>query len=116
MEYGTLMHSVMQHIDYRRDVSYSGIKNQLEEMVEAEFLLPEHMKAIRIKNVQAFFQSFLGQRLRKSLRAWRELSFSRMLPAHRFYKEVQGEEDLFVQGVIDLLFEEADGSLVLVDY
>ncbi len=116
MEYGTLMHSVMQHIDYRRDVSYSSIKNQLEEMVEAELLLPEHMKAIRIKNVQSFFQSTLGQRLRKSLRAWRELSFSRMLPAHRFYKEVQGEEEIFVQGVIDLLFEEADGSLVLVDY
>ncbi|MBQ7479057.1 MAG: helicase-exonuclease AddAB subunit AddA [Selenomonadaceae bacterium] len=116
MEYGTFMHSVMQHIDYRRDVSYSGIRNQLEEMLDAELLLPEHMEAIRIKNVQSFFQSSLGQRLRKSLRAWRELSFSRMLPAHRFYEEVQGEEELFVQGVIDLLFEEADGSLVLVDY
>ena len=37
--------------------------------------------------------------------------------AKRFYPEVEDEaEQVFTQGVIDLLFEEADGSLVLVDY
>ena len=116
MEYGTLMHSVMQHIDYMGDLSYSGIQAQLETMKAEEILLPEQLRRIRIRNVQAFFQSFLGQRMRQAERVWRELPFSRMLPAHAFYAGVEDRETLFVQGIIDLLFEEADGGLVLVDY
>ncbi len=115
-EYGTLMHSVMQHIDYRGDVSYRGIQAQMKNMVEKEILLPDHLKLVRVKNIQAFFQSSLGKRLRHAKNVWRELPFSRMLPADKFY-EVEGQgEDLFIQGIIDLLFEDAEGRLVLVDY
>lgn len=44
------------------------------------------------------------------------MAFSRMLQAKRFYPEVSNEkEQIFIQGIIDLLFDEADG-MVLVDY
>ena len=40
-----------------------------------------------------------------------------MLQAKRFYPEVQDEtEQIFIQGIIDVLFEEEDGGLVLLDY
>ena len=40
-----------------------------------------------------------------------------MLPAGRYYAEVRDEEaEIFNQGVIDVLFQEADGRVVLLDY
>ena len=113
-EYGTLMHSVMQHIDYQRDLSYQGIKGQLAEMVDKEIILPEHLSAVYIKRVQNFFASELGRRMVKADRVWRELPFSRLLKAKRFYEDA-GEAEIFLQGVIDVLFAEDDG-LVLLDY
>lgn len=116
VEYGTLMHSVMQHIDPRGDVSQRGIEAQVREMVEREILLPEHQKILRMKTIRAFFTSSVGKRLRKAKEVWRELPFSRMLPAGDFYEGAEPGEEIFIQGIIDLLFEEEDRSLVLVDY
>ena len=49
---------------------------------------------------------------------WRELPFSRLMKAkERLYPDIADESaSIFSQGVIDLLFREKDGSLILVDY
>ena len=114
-EYGTLLHTVMQHVDARGDLSYEGIKKQLEQLAKKEIFPQEQMPIIHIKTVQGFFLSKLGERLRNAKNVWRELPFSCMIPAQQFYAQAKDEE-LFVQGIIDLLFEEKDGSLILVDY
>ena len=115
-EYGTLMHSVMQHIDYRGDISESGLALQVEDMVRRELLLPEQIESIDIKGVAAFFAGELGKRLISSPQARRELPFSLALPAERFYDDLADSgEKIFIQGIIDLLFDDPVG-LVLVDY
>ena len=116
-ERGTIMHTAMQHLDLQGDRSFAGIQRQLESMELRGILQPGQKDAVYIKGIQGFIQSEIGERLRKAVNVWRELPFSRMLPAKRFYPQVKsGAERVFTQGVIDLLFEEADGSLVLVDY
>ncbi len=116
-EYGTIMHNVMEHLDLQRTADYGEIKGQLASMVEREILLPEQRDVVYIKAVETFCHSTLGQRMKNACRIWRELPFSRMLPARRFYPSVEDEqEQIFSQGIIDVLFEEADGDLVLLDY
>ena len=116
-ERGSIMHMAMQHLDLHGDRSFAGIRKQLENMERCGILQPGQKEAVYIKGIQGFAQSEIGERLRRAVRVWRELPFSRMLPAKRFYPEVKSEEErVFTQGVIDLLFEEEDGSLVLVDY
>lgn len=116
-ERGTIMHTAMQHLDLQGDRSFAGIQQQLERMELRGILQPGQKDVVYIKGIQGFVQSEIGERLRKAVNVWRELPFSRMLPAKRFYPQVESEEErVFTQGVIDLLFEEADGSLVLVDY
>ncbi|SFT46949.1 DNA helicase/exodeoxyribonuclease V, subunit A [Selenomonas sp. GACV-9] len=116
-EKGTIMHTVMQHIDIHGDMSFAGIRQQLVGMEQAGILLPGQKDVVYLKGIRDFVQSAVGQRLRKAKDIWRELPFSRMLPAKRFYSDVQSpDEKVFTQGVIDLLFEEDDGSLVLIDY
>ena len=115
-EYGTLMHAVLQHIDLAGDTGREGLEKQLAKMVEQELLLPEQAKAVRLDAVASFLQSPLGTRMKKARRLWRELPFSRRLEAHRFYPEAESEARIFVQGVIDVLFEDEAGALVLLDY
>ena len=115
-EYGTLMHAVLQHIDLAGDTGREGLEKQLANMVEKELLLPEQAKVVRLDAVASFLQSPLGTRMKKARRLWRELPFSRRLEAHRFYPEAEPEARIFVQGVIDVLFEDEAGALVLLDY
>ncbi len=117
-EYGTLMHTVMQHLDLQGDTSYRGLQGQLQSMVSREIILPEDVPAIYIKSLQAFCDSPLGEGVRQASRVWRELPFSRLLPARDFYRKLPEDStaQCFVQGVIDLLYETAAGELVLVDY
>lgn len=115
-ERGTLMHSIMQHIDLQGDLQTEGIKVQLANMVKQEMILPEHADQVDISGVVAFFQSSLGERLCRSRKVRRELPFSLILPAERFDADLTGSgEGVFIQGVIDALFDEDDG-LVLLDY
>ena len=40
-ERGTILHSVMQHLDLRGDLTFHGVKNQLARMEAQGILLPE---------------------------------------------------------------------------
>lgn len=115
-EYGTLMHAVLQHIDLAGDANRQGLEAQLAAMVEKELFLPEQAKAVRLDAVASFLRSPLGARMKKARRLWRELPFSRRLEARRFYPEAEPEARIFVQGVIDVLFEDENGAFVLLDY
>ena len=64
-----------------------------------------------------FVSSAIGCRLRAAKRVYRELPFGRLLPAKKYYKEAQDEADrIFLQGIIDVLFEEENGDYILLDY
>jgi len=114
-EYGTLMHSVMQHLDLAGPVDTAGIKQQVDKMVANELMTSEQASYIKISSITSFLASELGQRLINAVGLWRELPFSRELAASAYYEDVEGEY-IFSQGVIDVLFKEADGKYVLLDY
>ena len=115
-EYGTLMHTVLQHIDLAGDLSEKGIEAQLETMAQKEILLPEQIKSVDSRAIEGFFAQSLGAEMKKASRLWRELPFSRMVEARRFYPGAEPEARIFLQGIIDVLFERADGKLTLLDY
>lgn len=115
-EYGSLMHSVLQYVDLMGDLTPAGIQEQIQAMVTSERLTAEEAKAVDASAVAAFYMSPVGKRLKKAVRIWRELPFSRLLPVKRFYEGAEEGETMLIQGVIDLLFEEENGNLVLVDY
>lgn len=115
-EYGSLMHSVLQYIDITGELTPAGIREQVAGLVERELLTKDEAAHVDTNAVTSFYASPIGRRLRHAAHIWRELPFSRLLPAKRFYATAGEGETLLIQGVIDLLFEEPDGTLVLVDY
>ena len=99
------------------ELTEEGIRGQLTELAEQEIITADQVAMVRAGSIAAFFASPLGRRMTGAEKLWRELPFCRMLPAGRYYAEVRDEEaEIFNQGVIDVLFQEADGRVVLLDY
>lgn len=116
--YGTLMHRVLERLT---DLSALG-KDEIEKAVDAlaasGVLTEEERAAVNISSIEAFFNSSIGQRVRNAKMVYREQPFSMLVDASLFgYEKKGGAEDrVFLQGVMDLFFEEDDGEIVLVDY
>ena len=43
-EYGSLMHTVMQHLDFHGDLSDKGILAQLQNLADREIIDKQHIK------------------------------------------------------------------------
>ncbi len=124
-ERGTAYHFVMQHLDWDRGIlpSEAEIKAKLTAMAAAGQIEAQAYRAINPRQIVSFFRTPLGRRLAAAPEVYRELSFSLVLPAEEVYphwreEALPGEkgEEVLVQGVIDCLFREEKGGLILLDY
>lgn len=113
-ERGSAMHVVMQRINLHDALTENNLRAQINHLAARHILTEAQAKAVDLAAITAFFRTKLGQRLCKAEEVWRELHFSMMVDANRLYPEINGER-IFVQGVIDCLFRDADG-VVLIDY
>ncbi|MBT2756450.1 helicase-exonuclease AddAB subunit AddA [Mesobacillus foraminis] len=115
-EKGTAMHMVMQHVDLSRPVTEESLHELLDIMVRKELLYSEQKDAVELKWILAFFDSEIGRRLLASKNVKREVPFYLSLPAPDVYPDWAGqEEDIFIQGVVDCVFEDEQG-MVLLDF
>ncbi len=106
-EIGTLHHFVMQHLDFKADLSAEGVRGQVQHMVHMNLMDQEDMGLIRFDDIARFFTTDLGARLLASKQVYREVPF--------ILNKVINETQTMVQGIIDCYFEEEDGLIVL-DY
>ncbi|WHY02053.1 helicase-exonuclease AddAB subunit AddA [Neobacillus sp. DY30] len=115
-ERGTALHMVMQHVDLTRPVTKESLETQIESMVHNELLTIEQAEVIDAQLVGKFFESELGRRILNAKAVSREIPFTLSLPASEVYPTWKGQdESVFVQGIIDCVFEDEDG-LVLIDF
>lgn len=122
-ERGTAVHFIMQKLDLERVSTREEIKEQIEEMKSYSLLSEEEVKAVDKINFIGFFKSNLGKRMLSAYNEGKLLK--RELP---FYTEISSlnidstlpekiykKEKVRLQGIIDCIFEEEDG-IVLLDY
>lgn len=113
-EVGTAMHMLMQHVDLSQPVTLSSLEVLKSDMLKRSLLTLAEAESIDLNRINQFFAGDLGQRLLNSPKVWRELPFGLRVPAKEIHPDVDGEH-VYIQGVIDCLFEEGDG-VVLVDF
>lgn len=111
---GTVMHRVMEVIDFREAleaVTNGGeqgyMDSQIQRMLENEQILEDEKAYIEPDKIMNFFRTAVGRRAAMSDNLRKEAEFN-------FLKESDGVE-VMVQGVIDCFFEDEDGY-VLIDY
>ena len=116
-EIGTAVHAVMQHIDTKFDtVTTAMVSEQINQMVAHELITEEQAEVVNAESIVTFFETPIGKRLRNAKNVQREVPFSFALEADELYgkSELLGETVL-LQGVIDCIFEDEQG-VVLLDY
>jgi ATP-dependent helicase/nuclease subunit A len=107
---------VMQHVDLTKSVSQDTLQEQVTWMLTNELLTPEQAEIIDTHLIVQFFQSELGNRYFNARSINREVPFTLSMAARDVYPAWENEEEsVFVQGIIDCVFEDEKG-LVLVDY
>lgn len=117
-ERGTAYHAVMQHIPLVPPVDEARVMETIRHMTERDMLLPAQAREIDPRIITGFFGSDFGRRLLGAGHVEREVPFSYILPARDVHLpggEGLDKETVLIQGVVDCLFEEEDG-LVLVDF
>ncbi len=113
-EKGTVMHFVMQHLDFKNP----DLEKQIQEMVSKDLLTLKQAESIDTGKIRRFIDSDLGRRVLSCDTINREVPFYIEIPCRELYpgiREDMGHEPVLLQGVIDCFFGEPDG-LVLIDY
>ncbi|GAA0177654.1 helicase-exonuclease AddAB subunit AddA [Clostridium sediminicola] len=118
-EKGTLVHFVMQKIDITRVSSIEEIREQINELVNKEFISDDEAQIINPYKILNFFKSDVGVRMLKADLVKSEVPFLIEMKSTEIYKELHeeeyGDEYILLQGIIDLFFQEGE-EFVLVDY
>jgi ATP-dependent helicase/nuclease subunit A len=118
-ERGTVYHTVMQNLPIGKgSMTIPEIREAIQGMVEKRLVTAKQAEAVDVKQIAQFFKQGIGKRILSARNVMREVPFSYGLQAADIYPDVEGpigEETILIQGVIDCLFEEEDG-LVLLDY
>lgn len=116
-EFGTIMHSVLQHLNLAGDLSRDGILAQIDDMVARRILTEEQAEAARsgIISIVGLFTNPIGRRIIDAQEIYRELPFNQRVDAGEIFPEAAGEK-ILVQGIIDVLFKDAAGNWILLDY
>ncbi|MBU9711506.1 helicase-exonuclease AddAB subunit AddA [Evansella tamaricis] len=117
-EMGTVMHAVMQHLPLTEQPTEEIIEKQVKLMVEKELLTKEQGEVVDVEKIARFFTTNIGKRMLTAKKIEREIPFSLGISASQAYSSWNGDEEntVIIQGVIDCVYEDADGKLVLLDY
>lgn len=113
--FGTLVHLFMERAPETLRTK-ADVISQVGILREKEIISRDEAAQL-IRNagfIANFFESELAERIRKAKRIYRELPFCVAVDAEYLGYEAPGEK-ILVGGIIDMIFEEEDG-LVIVDY
>jgi ATP-dependent helicase/nuclease subunit A len=122
VERGAWTHLVLQQLDLLKPLDYAGISAQVDEMIGRGLLSEEQRSALDFGAIERFFASELGRRMLAipPSKVWRETPFLiGLAPSEARMEDLAGYDEgerIRAQGMIDCLFEEEGGRLILVDY
>lgn len=113
-EKGTATHLFLQYADFHALTTEDGIIEELDRLVDQEFITELQADAISTEAVMNLFSSDLGRRLLQANKLIREFKFSILWEAEDYYEGMAGEQVL-LQGVVDAAIVEEDG-ITVVDF
>ena len=115
-EKGTLIHLCMQKLNIiQKEYTVDDIKEFVQKLQKDNIISEKEYEAINIMKIYNFTKSNIWKALKQAKVVEREKPFYINIPA----KDVYGkdlDEQLLVQGIIDLYYIDKEDNLILVDY
>ena len=106
----------MQKLNLKKEIySLEDVKSLVKELELKQIITQKQAEAINVYKVYKFTQSNIWKKLVKAKKVEREKPFYINIPAKEIYKE-NVEENVLIQGIIDLYYINQNNELVLLDY
>lgn len=112
---GTIMHLCLQHLNEKVDYDLDKIENLIEELKAKEIITTKEADSINKNKILEFTKSKIWNELKEAKEIQKEKPFYINIPAKEIYNE-KTNENILVQGIIDLYYIDKEGNLNLVDY
>lgn len=112
---GTLMHLCIQKLDEKLNYDYNEISNVIDKLVECSIITKKEAEAIDKEKLLEYTKSDLFMNLKNAKEVHKEEPFYMNIKASKIYKE-DIDENILVQGVIDLYYIDEEDNIILVDY
>lgn len=112
---GTLMHLCIKNLDEAKQYNYEDIVKLIESLQNRKIITKKEAEAINVNQILQYTKSNLFKELKYAKQIHKEEPFYINIKAKEIYqKEI--EENVLVQGIIDLYYIDKEGKLNLVDY
>ena len=111
-QYGTAMHTILQHIRYASCKDSESVKAELERLIADGHVTAELVAQVNADDICRFFATDVGKKLMDGVQSVREFKFSVLDDAERYVPGIAGESVL-LQGVVDCALIEEDGITVI---
>ena len=113
---GTATHLFLQFCDFEK-LHENGYISECERLVSEAFISERDASLIYGEHIEKFASSSLFGEMKASKKMHREFRFNVMLDADGLTSDERIlDQKVLVQGVVDAVFENENGELVLVDY
>ena len=112
---GTIMHLCLQKLNHKEEYDLEKLKRMVKSLVEKEIILQKEADSVNYNKILEFFKSDIWKEMKEAKLVEQEKAFYFNIKANEIY-DVKSEEDILVQGIIDLYYINKDDELVLVDY
>ena len=112
---GVVNHLLLKELP-RKSLTPQEVLEFADRLKERGLLKEEELSCINSSGIAGFFNSPLGERFVRANKAYRELQFNLPVSGQALFSAVGLEkETVLVQGIIDCMFEENEG-LILIDF
>ena len=112
---GTLIHLCMQKLNPKEEYDLNKVKELINNLLQKNIISVKEAEAINPYKILEFTKSEIWKELKNAKEIYQEKPFYINVPAKEIYEE-NIEEDVLVQGIIDLYYIDANDNLVLLDY
>lgn len=112
---GTLLHLCMQKLDETQDYTLETIDELINNLEQKEIITQKEAQNINPMSILKFTQSDIWHEMKFAKQVQKEKPFYIKIPAKEIYQE-EVQEDVLIQGIIDLYYINKENELILVDY
>jgi len=113
---GTLVHLCIQKLDSNKEYTIEDLQILIQNLVNKEIILKEEAEVIPLVALQNYLKSDIWQELKTAKEIHKEEPFYLELPASRVNKDYPEDDNILLQGIMDLYYINKNDELVLVDY
>lgn len=114
-EKGTIMHLILQKLNEKVEYNKNKLEELLSDLEDRQIIRKEEGKSVDIEKVLLFTKTKIWNELKTAKEVHKEKPFYINIPAKEVY-EGEIDENILVQGIIDLYYITEAGEIVLVDY